>query len=301
MVKIAHIINPVKVKESSDLYNAQPITFESMVVASKYAVKFNQITLYSTQFEEDKEIIPSDFKILSNLTKSILDINPKYKGKKLPFIKDIFEKLNEVEDADYFIYTNVDIALMPYFYDVVIDYIKVGHDAIIINRRRLSKHYSSPNELQFMYADLGKSHPGFDCFIFKKELLNKFVLGNICVGIPFLEATLVHNLMAFANNPLFVPDKHLTFHIGMEVMPKIHKPYYLHNRVDFFKNIYPKLKPFFTLQKFPYAALPMYKRAIKWMLNPSIFTLNYIDLERKNIFEKTKTVLNEIRWRILQR
>ena len=123
MVKIAHIINPVKVKESSDLYNAQPITFESMVVASKYAVKFNQITLYSTQFEEDKEIIPSDFKILSNLTKSILDINPKYKGKKLPFIKDIFEKLNEVEDADYFIYTNVDIALMPYFYDVVIDYI----------------------------------------------------------------------------------------------------------------------------------------------------------------------------------
>ena len=83
-------------------------------------------------------------------------------------IKDIFEKFNEVDDADYFIYTNVDIALMPYFYNVVFDYIKAGHDAIIINRRRLNKHYSSPNELQFMYADLGKSHPGFDCFIFNK-------------------------------------------------------------------------------------------------------------------------------------
>ncbi len=301
MVKIAHIINPVKVTESSDLYNAQPITFKSIIDAKKYAANNKQIVLYTTQFEEDRGIIPTDFKILSNLTKSILALNPKYKGKKLPFIKDIFEKLNEVDDADYFIYTNVDIALMPYFYDVVIDYIKAGHDAIIINRRRLNKNYSSINELQLMYADLGKSHPGFDCFIFKKDLLNQLVLGNICVGIPFLEATLVHNLVAFAKNPLFVPDKHLTFHVGMEVMPKIHKPYYIHNRKDFFENIYPKLKPFFKLQKFPYAALPIYKRAIKWILNPSVFTLNYIDLERKNILEKIKTMLNEIRWNILQR
>ncbi len=301
MVKIAHIINPVKVTESSDLYNAQPITFKSMVEAKKHAALENNINLYTTQFDEDKGITPSDFKILSDLTRSILDLNTKLKGKKLPFIKDIFEKFNEVDDAEYFIYTNVDIALMPYFYSVVINYISAGHDAIIINRRRLNKNYSSPNELQIMYADLGKSHPGFDCFIFKKELLSQFVLGNICVGIPFLEATLVHNMVSFAKNPLFVTDKHLTFHIGMEVMPKIYKPYYYHNRVEFFKNIYPKLKPFFTLQKFPYAALPMYKRAIKWMLNPSVFTLNYIDLERKNIFEKTKTVLNEIRWRILQR
>ncbi|MCF8429872.1 MAG: hypothetical protein K9G64_07040, partial [Bacteroidia bacterium] len=220
---------------------------------------------------------------------------------KLPFIKDIFEKFNGVEDVDFLIYTNVDIALMPYFYSAVIAYIHAGHDAIIINRRRLNKHYSSPNDLQLMYADLGKSHPGFDCFIFKKEMLSQFILGNICVGVPFLEATLVHNIVSFAKNPLFVADKHLTFHIGMEVMPKPFKPYYLHNRVEFFKNIYPKLKPFFKLQKFPYAELPLYKRAIKWMLNPSIFTLNYIDLERKNIFEKTITILNEIRWRILQR
>lgn len=301
MVKIAHIINPVKVTESSDLYNTQPITFKSMIDAKKYANNENNITLYTTQFEEDKEIIPAEFKILSNLSRSILDLNPKFNGKKLPLIKDIFEKFNEVDDADYFIYTNVDIALMPYFYSVVINYISTGHDAIIINRRRLNKHYSSPNELQIMYADIGKSHPGFDCFVFKKDLLNKFVLGNICIGIPFLEATLLHNLVAFAKNPLIVPDKHLTFHIGMEVMPKIYQPYYLYNRIDFFKNIYPKLKPFFKLKKFPYAALPIYKRAIKWVLNPSIFTLNYMDLERKNIFEKTKIMLNEIRWRILQR
>jgi hypothetical protein len=171
LIKIAHIINPVKVTESSDLYNAQPITFKSIIDAKQYAATNIQIVLYTTQFEEDRDIIPTGFKLLSNLTKSILDINPNFKGKKLPLIKDIFEKFNEVEDVDYLIYTNVDIALMPYFYDLVIDYINDGHDAIIINRRRLSKHYSSPNELHLMYADLGKSHPGFDCFIFKLLIL----------------------------------------------------------------------------------------------------------------------------------
>ena len=67
MVKIAHIINPVKVKESSDLYNAQPITFESMVVAKNFSVFKDQIIQCTTQYEEDLEIIPDYFLKLSHL------------------------------------------------------------------------------------------------------------------------------------------------------------------------------------------------------------------------------------------
>ena len=37
MRKIAHIINPVVVSKSSDLYKAQPITFETMKLAKNYA------------------------------------------------------------------------------------------------------------------------------------------------------------------------------------------------------------------------------------------------------------------------
>ena len=40
---------------------------------------------------------------------------------------------------------------------------------------------------------------------------------------------------------------------------------------------------------------------MKWMLNPSLFTRNYLQLEGKNLFQRTKTRLDEIRWRILQR
>ncbi len=301
MTKIVHIINPVKVNESADLYNAQPITFESIIIAKKNAKNSSKITICTTQFEEDKSIIPDEFTILSNLEKSILDIHPQLQGKKLPLIKDILDKTKEVTESDYIIYSNSDIALMPFFYDTVLEYINSNHDAIVINRRRISNIYKDKNQLPLMYAELGKSHPGYDCFIIKKELLQQFILGNICVGIPFIEVALIHNIASFAQNPIYLTDKHLTFHIGLEVMPKRDSAYYWANRNEFFKNIYPKLKPYFGITKFPYAYLPFYKRAIKWVLNPSLFTSNYLHLEGKNLTAKLKFLLNEIRWRVLQR
>lgn len=301
MPKIAHIINPVKVAESNNLFTAQPITFQSIINAKNFSNQKENIALYTVQFEIDKSIIPKEFQQLSNLSRSVLDVNQNLKNRPLPLVKDIFEKFKEIENADYYVYTNMDIAVMPGFYDSLFTYIQQGHDAVIINRRRLSNKYNSIKELPLMYADLGKSHPGFDCFLIQKNLLEKLILGKICVGISFFETTLIHNLFSFAQNPLFVPDAHLTFHIGMEVLVPRKNAFYEHNKKEFFTNIHPKLKPHFSLKKFPYANLPFYKRAIKWMLNPSIFTLNYLQLEGQNIFQKSKAYLDEIRWRILQK
>lgn len=301
MPKIAHIINPVKVAESNDLFTAQPITFQSIINAKNFSNQKENVALYTVQFEIDKSIIPKEFQQLSNLSRSVLDVNQNLKNRPLPLVKDIFEKFKEIENADYYVYTNMDIAVMPSFYDSLFAYIQQGHDVVIINRRRLSNKYTSVEELPLMYADLGKSHPGFDCFLIQKNLLEKLILGNICVGISFFETTLIHNLFSFAQNPLFVPDAHLTFHIGMDVLVPRKNAFYRHNKKEFFSNIQPKLKPHFSLKKFPYASLPFYKRAIKWMLNPSIFTLNYLQLEGQNIFQKSKAYLDEIRWRILQK
>ncbi len=301
MIRVAHIINPVKVNEKSDLHVAQPVTFETMLRSKRNSPFSDQIELYTTQFEEDKEIIPDGFRVLSNLERSVLDVNPKLKKRKLPLIADILAKVKETGNPDYVIFTNMDIALMPYFYDAVLLYLEKGHDALVINRRRISDRYKTIGELPLMYSDMGKSHPGFDCFVMKTELLDRFILGNICVGISFLEATLVHNIFSFAQNPLYIPDAHLTFHIGMDVLVPRNNDFYKHNRTDFFKNIYPQLKPHFELKKFPYGTLPFPQRAIKWMLNPSIFTRNYLNLEGKNTWQKIKTRLDEVRWRILQK
>lgn len=301
MNHVVHIINPVKVSEKSDLHYAQPITFESMVRARNFSKHTDKIKLVCTHYEEDRSIIPVEFQSLSNLSRSVLDVNPKLKQRKLPLIADILAKLEEVDGFNYLIFTNMDIALMPYFYDTVFSYIEKGHDAIVINRRRISGEYRTIDQLPLMYADMGKSHPGFDCFVIKKELLQEFVLGDICVGISFLEATLVHNIFSFATNPLFVPDAHLTFHIGMDVLVPRTNDFYKHNRKEFFENIEPKLKPYFDLKKFPYGSLPFPKRALKWMLNPSIFTRNYVKMEGKNLWYKSKAQLDEMRWRILQK
>lgn len=295
MHSIVHIINPVKLSEKSELGIVQPITFQSMLTAKNFTS--SNVQIVTTQYEEDISVIPSYFKQLSNLTRSVLDVNPTLTKRKLPLIGDILQKLNEV-DGDYYIFTNVDIALMPYFYDSVQAMINEGHDAIIINRRRLKNTYSKVEELPLMYADLGKSHPGFDCFVFHKSLLNQLQLDAICVGISFLEVSLIHNLLALASNPLYVPDAHLTFHIGMDVLvPRKQNPFYWHNRTTYFQKIEPNLKGHFKLNKFPYANENCLNRALKHALNPSLFTRNYIKMERKNVLEK----LSEWRWRFLQK
>jgi hypothetical protein len=301
LIRIAHLINPVNVTESSNFYKYQQITFKSIVEALNYTKSVSDIKLFYTKFSDEIIDIPDTFTQLSDLQGSIFDVTQKMHDKKLPFIKEIFDKFKETGSPDYYIYTNADIALMPYFYEVLKEYILKGHDAIVINRRRICSLHAETTSLSELYANIGKSHPGFDCFIFKADLLKKFNLGKICVGIPFVEATLINNIAAFSTNPLFVANAHITFHIGLEVMPSRNKVYYWHNRKEYLNNIHPKLKPFLSLNRLPYAYLPFYLKLIKWGLNPALFTLTYLELENKNMKQKILALLNELRWRILQR
>lgn len=299
MNRIAHIINPTKVKEKSDLEIAQPITLESIRQAKLFAGHAPTIRLYATHFEEENLSIAPEFRVLSYLKSSVLDQNPSLFGRKLPLISDLLAKADEMEDFDYLLFSNMDIGLMPSFYVSVQHYIQQGHDAIVINRRRLSKKYTTVGQLPEIYADLGLSHPGFDCFVIKKELLPKFILDDICVGVPFLESSLVHNIIAFSSKPKWVMDAHLTFHIGLDVLSEKRRkdPFYWHNRHVFFQKIYPKLRPHLKVENYPYAMLPWYKRALKWIMNPSLFTKDWGELETRSI----RTYLNEWRWRFLQR
>ncbi len=295
MISIAHIINPVKAKEGSELFIAQPIVFESMRKAKAFATLLD-VKLFSAQYGEDTEIVPDDFQKTQNLEKAI-QINGK---KKLPLIKDILQRLYESSTAEYFIYTNTDIIVLPQFYETVAKIIEQGYDTFIINRRRIPKIYNSVNDLPFIYSDIGKSHPGFDCFVFKRELFPKFTLGEICVGIPFVEATLMHNLFAHAQKCKLFDNLHLTTHIGMNVMPKRDEEYYLHNRKEFEK-IKKELQPLLSVKKMPYAEYSFLTRTFKKALNPAIFTMMNLELEKKTIGEKISFLWNEIRFRLLKK
>ncbi|PSR13486.1 MAG: hypothetical protein DA408_10670 [Bacteroidetes bacterium] len=270
----SHLVNPVQVGPSSDLYVAQPITFQSMLRAQQEAARHAvEVNLLTTQYPEDHAVIPAYFQLTPDLERSVLDIRSFQRPRKLPLIGDIMSRLYHHSSSPYLIYTNVDIGLQPHFYCRVAELLtQTGCDALLINRRRLPASYVSPEELPRIYLDPGKPHPGFDCFVFHRDLYPRMRFAEICVGVPFIGVNLAHNLFAFANKCLLIDDEHLTFHLGEVVMPQHDPEYYWHNRNCFRRIRDEHLWPHFDIRKFPYAELPVGQRYWKWAWNPSLFT-----------------------------
>ncbi|HLP21148.1 MAG TPA: hypothetical protein VK174_12640 [Chitinophagales bacterium] len=300
-MKLAHIINPVKVDTNSDLHVAQPITFETIRTASELAKGKVGVELYTVCYPEDREIIPDFFNRLPDLERSIQDFGKFSRTKKYPLIGDVLQAVFAATDAEYLIYTNMDIALMPQFYVAVAGILKEGYDAVLVNRRGISTKYRSIADLPMMYSEFGKPHPGFDCFVFKRELLNKLILADVCIGVPFIEVSLTHNLIAFADRLKLVDDLHLTFHLGSEVMPPVDEEYYRHNRKEYEQKIYPRIKSNLDISKFPYSNLPVYKRMLKWALNPVFRTHQVAELEGKSLGRRLKHTIDGWRFGLMDK
>ena len=216
MISFAHIINPVQVNETSDLYIAQPITFETLRIARQFSEGIEDVKLYAIQHQDEaRSMLPDCFRRVPDLTRSVIDIKTFNKKRKLPFIKDILDALFEIAgQADYLIYTNVDIALQPYFYRSISKIIAQGYDAFVINRRTISDQYGNMKQIPLMYAEIGEPHPGYDCFVFKRGLYAQFKLGTICIGTAWIGRALLANMVTYADKFKEFGNEHLTFHIG---------------------------------------------------------------------------------------
>ena len=59
--KIAHIINPVVVEKSSDLFYAQPITIKSMFEARMFSHNGVDVKLFAAVYPEDEILVNKDF------------------------------------------------------------------------------------------------------------------------------------------------------------------------------------------------------------------------------------------------
>ena len=220
-LKFAHMINPVSLPETSDLYLAQPLTFESFKYAKQCARSSIYVKQVAAVYEEDREFASQAdvFDEIYEMDQSVLDVGNFEVPRKLPLIRDILEPLKN-SDSDYVIYTNADIGLMPDFYNYIASKIEQGADALIINRRTISKKFSDVSNLSDIFASLGKNHPGYDCFVFRRELLEKMEYGDICVGVHLIGRVLLWNLIALSRSPEILLDAHATFHIGDDISSK---------------------------------------------------------------------------------
>ncbi len=267
-LRLAHIINPYSAPKGSEHFIAQTITFQSILAAKKQAGDSCDVELYAAVFKEDESLVPDGFKIIY-LERSLKDVADFQNARPLPLIADILNGFKKISTADYFIYTNIDISLQPHFYTSVCGFLSQGYDSLVINRRGIPSHFNSVEQLPEMYKEKGDSHPGYDCFVFKREISQKLILKNICLGIPRFERTFILNLLCFSDKIIFLENEFLTFHIGQIVYKTWgDKDHLQHNQKEYEKirrEIFEKL----NITKFPYWNDFIIKRYWKWLWNPN--------------------------------
>jgi hypothetical protein len=211
-MKLVHILNPVNVGEKSDLFLAQPITFESIKRALVNVPQGDEVKIQTCGYLEDSGVAKSWNQGFRVLDRSILDVSEFKKQRKLPLLADILDSVDE--PFDYLIYTNVDIALMPSFYNVVCRRIREGYDGFVINRRTISTDFTFLSDMEMMYAQAGEIHPGLDCFVMSKKIAEALILEQTAIGITYIGKVLETNMRVHAERFSIFKQDHLTFHLG---------------------------------------------------------------------------------------
>jgi hypothetical protein len=214
-MKLAHAVNPFRASPSSELSWVQPITYESMRVARAFAQPQVEVELLSVQYAEDRVMVPEGFRATPDLRRSVLDLREFQQRRKLPLLADILDTLHDATDADWLIYTNNDIGLMPHFYATVKRLIETGRDALVINRRILSDELRGVEDIPLMYAMVGDPHEGHDCFVFPRATYKRYRLANVSIGAPWVGRAMLWNMLVHARRFEELRNEHLTFHLGI--------------------------------------------------------------------------------------
>lgn len=213
--RIAHLVHPVAAGPGSDLVVAQPVTFASMRTAREFARGQADVDLFAIQYHDEERLpLPDAFQRTPDLRRSVTDVAAFQQKRKLALMRDLLDALYACSQAEYFLYTNVDIALQPHFYLTAAALIARGHDALIINRRTISGRFRRLDEMPLMYAEIGAAHRGWDCFLFARRLYPRFQLGDACVGSDWIGRMMIANMAPLARSFAVFKDLHATFHIG---------------------------------------------------------------------------------------
>ena len=118
----------------------------------------------------------------------------------------------------------------------------------------------------------------------------------MCIGIPYVDSILLFNLMAYANKFKLFTGKHLTFHIGYELVKKWGaKGQIAYNKKEYLKAL-EHIKKDISIKNIPGSGLSFFSRHLKWIMNPTIHypTVAKIDFKQRNN-EKYKQVDNNLR------
>ena len=147
------------------------------------------------------------------LERTIQDIVPA--SRPFPLLFDILASgAGETKADDVLIFTNSDICPLPHFYSSIRELLAHGFDAITINRRTVGERRAFGSSSPLVFAETGLPHGGYDCFVFRRELFDRFIASTACVGAPGVAMSLVYNMVVAAQRMLMLTNVSLTYHFG---------------------------------------------------------------------------------------
>lgn len=214
--RIVHCVNPFPAEPGSEHDRAQRVTFASMTRARSVARQVSpQRDIRFVKVTDARDISSAliAFDDYHKLDRAVTDLADFKIPRPLPIMMDVLTAAPVAPD-DIFVFTNVDIALVPEFYGCLDAIFARGADCAIINRRTISGVYEDERDLPLMACEAGAPHPGFDCFAFRGRLRDALVPYDSCVGIGGVMLPLVHQLLARAERPVVLLDAHATYHLG---------------------------------------------------------------------------------------
>lgn len=207
-----HVVPTVGRSAPCELINAQTLTAESIARAVRNTHPSNEIDLRAVHFP-DEDPLDADVTSRFVLERSILDLAEFTVARRLPLLGDVVGAFGSPDEYDVAVLTNADIALQPYFYDLVTEIFSEGYDAFSINRRTVFERFSG-SSVSRLASSHGIAHPGHDCFVMSAQLVPLLEKVDISLGVPGVGTALLWQLALHATRFRTFRDLRATYHVG---------------------------------------------------------------------------------------
>jgi hypothetical protein len=217
-----------------DMERAMGVTVFSMQRAQDYAAKRGiDVELMRARQDVEEHALPRRFKEAALLNRSHRDHTAQVFGRhwnvntpRLPFLIDILNRAYSESSADYLVYHNLDISLMPDFYVKINALLSTGMDAIQVTRVGVeypgAQHgffnITAMSEIYEMRDGHLEAHPGADMFIFPRHWVPFLDIGDTHVGCAPIGTILWDDLIRLSRTCAVKvvgrPCSKFTFHLN---------------------------------------------------------------------------------------
>lgn len=241
-IRFRHIVHAYRDAAVPENTAVQSITFDTIRAAARFAAPDYPVACVGVTFPEETDLLPAGVVVAAPLHRRVTDVAAFRAQRSLPLLFDILRNgaaapagfagrgplaalreggarlargwRREPAAVEYLVLSNSDIHVQPAFYRVLAELIRQGYDVLTVNRRTLDVDRESRAFTPLFMADRGKDHAGFDCFVFPRDMLDRFVRSDSCCGAGMVMRSLLFNLVAHARRFLMLTQAQLTYHLG---------------------------------------------------------------------------------------